>query len=48
MQEQDITPSQKFVNTLITMIKANNRDIPIGLAMLHNKEKKNALKDWGF
>uniref|UniRef100_A0A2H1V3W5 SFRICE_028910 n=1 Tax=Spodoptera frugiperda TaxID=7108 RepID=A0A2H1V3W5_SPOFR len=45
MQEQDITPSQKFVNTLITMIKANNRDIPIGLAMLHNKEKKNALKD---
>ncbi|KAH9628360.1 hypothetical protein HF086_015890 [Spodoptera exigua] len=45
MQDQDITPSQKFVHTLITMIKSNNRDVPAGLAMLLNKEKKNALKD---
>ncbi|XP_026738894.1 leucine-rich PPR motif-containing protein, mitochondrial-like [Trichoplusia ni] len=38
MQEADITPSQKFVQTLISLIQANNKEVPSELSMLVNKQ----------
>ncbi|KAJ8736098.1 hypothetical protein PYW08_006754 [Mythimna loreyi] len=38
MQDADLSPSQKFVKNLISMIKANNRDVPPGLLMLLDRK----------
>lgn len=40
MQDADVPPSQKFVKNLVSMAKANNKDVPPELSMLLDKEKK--------
>ncbi|KOB73333.1 putative leucine rich protein [Operophtera brumata] len=36
-EAEDVTPSQKFVNNLVSLLKANNREVPAELSMLLNK-----------
>ncbi|KAJ8735797.1 hypothetical protein PYW07_007417 [Mythimna separata] len=38
MQDADIQPSQKFIRNLVSMIKANNREVPPGLVMLLDRK----------
>ncbi|KAG6447060.1 hypothetical protein O3G_MSEX004728 [Manduca sexta] len=38
MQEADISPSQKFVRNLCSVIKANNKDVPSELSILLDKQ----------
>lgn len=44
MQDTDITPSQKFVRNLISMLRSNNKKIPIELSILLTKEQTEAQK----
>ncbi|KAJ2948053.1 hypothetical protein O0L34_g9850 [Tuta absoluta] len=40
MQEQDVTPSQKFIKTVASMARNNNRPVPPEIIALIDKEKK--------
>ncbi|XP_052757762.1 leucine-rich PPR motif-containing protein, mitochondrial-like [Galleria mellonella] len=42
MQETDVTPSQKFVRNICSLIKANNRPVPSELSVLLDKQAKKA------
>lgn len=42
MQEDDVTPSQRFVRNLSSMCTANNRQIPPELAALLDKHSRKA------
>ncbi|KAJ0182327.1 hypothetical protein K1T71_001696 [Dendrolimus kikuchii] len=42
MQEFDVQPSQKFVQNLCSLLKANNKDIPSELSLLLDKQTKKA------
>ncbi|XP_045536900.1 leucine-rich PPR motif-containing protein, mitochondrial [Papilio machaon] len=43
MQEADVTPSQKFIRNLCSLCTANNKDIPADLAVLLDKETRQAI-----
>ncbi|KPJ16487.1 Leucine-rich PPR motif-containing protein, mitochondrial [Papilio machaon] len=43
MQEADVTPSQKFIRNLCSLCTANNKDIPAALAVLLDKETRQAI-----
>ncbi|XP_004930031.2 leucine-rich PPR motif-containing protein, mitochondrial isoform X1 [Bombyx mori] len=40
MQEADVTPSQKFVRNICSLLKANNRTVPSELSLLLDKQDK--------
>ncbi|XP_059051022.1 leucine-rich PPR motif-containing protein, mitochondrial-like [Achroia grisella] len=42
MQEYDVTPSQKFVRNICSLIQANNRPVPSELSLLLDKHQKKA------
>ncbi|XP_048489346.1 leucine-rich PPR motif-containing protein, mitochondrial [Plutella xylostella] len=42
MQENDISPSPKFIDILVNMLKANNTEIPTELSMLQVKTRTKA------
>jgi hypothetical protein len=39
MQEIDVNPSQKFVQNICSLLKANNKAVPSELAVLLDKQK---------
>lgn len=39
MQDIDVTPSQKFIRNLFSMLKSNNKKIPNELSILISKDQ---------
>ncbi|GBP68085.1 Leucine-rich PPR motif-containing protein, mitochondrial [Eumeta japonica] len=43
MQEADVVPSKKFVQNICSMLKANNKNLPLELISLLDKETRSKI-----